>query len=206
MKSLVRFVAALAVVATSVAFALPSAQDSAKPAAGKAEAPKVIVPFFGNDTCPISGKPINKAKFVESEGQRAYYCCANCLGKAKADPKAAIAAAYKETKAVANKCCPVSGEAIEEGKGVAATWQGQKVMLCCADCSAAFAKTPLLFVTKAVYSADDLKNAKCPVMDEESEADDLVVYKGHIVRLCCGDCSAEFAKEPDKFLAKAGGK
>ena len=201
-------------VSLGIASARSSAQDAAKPAAAQAADAKsaVVIPFFGNEKCPITGKAVNQTKYVESDGQRAYYCCNTCLGKAKADPKAAIAAAYKEPKAVGNKNCPVSGHAIDAAKGKEVVWQGQKVMLCCGDCVAAFNKTPMLFVTAAVYGAEDMKNKNCPVMkvnegkDDESDPSILAVYKGKIVHLCCSDCIPAFVKEPDKFMAALAAK
>jgi YHS domain-containing protein len=42
-----------------------------------------------NETCPISGEPIDKAKSVESEGRKVYFCCDNCFSKYKKDHPAA---------------------------------------------------------------------------------------------------------------------
>lgn len=191
------------------------AQDGAKPAAAPAQAApakadgkkaEVINVFLGNETCPVSGKAVKKGLSVDVEGQKVYVCCKDCVAKVKADGKAMLAVAYKDVKAVDNKTCPVSGHAIEAGKAKEVTWQGRKFNLCCGDCEKAFAKEPMIAAAKAIYGAEDLKNAKCPVMDEASEADKLVIYKGKIVRLCCDDCHHDFAKDPDKFFAKAGGK
>ncbi len=192
------------------------AQDGAKPAApAKAAAPaaqeskkaEVIVPFFGNEKCPVSGKAIDKNQSVEVDGQRVYTCCKNCVAKVKADFKGMAAIAYKDAKKVDNKTCPVSGHAIVEGKAKTMTWQGHTVSLCCADCEKAFAKEPLIMVAKAQYGAEDLKNAKCPIQaDQEFDGEHVVIYKGKIVRLCCPDCAGDFQKDPDKAFAKAGGK
>ncbi len=215
MKSFARIVAtaAVAVVAISgAAFAWSRVQAapaaSAAPAAAKQEAKaEVVVPFIGNATCPMqAGKAVNKTKFVESEGQRVYFCCGKCAAAAKADPKAAVASAYKESKAVANKTCPVSGHAIEAGKAKTVTFMGHSLELCCADCEAGFKKNAMAMTIAAIYGVEDAKNAKCPVMDEDSNTEDFVIYKGKLVHLCCGDCTEEFKKDADKFLAKATGK
>lgn len=42
-----------------------------------------------NETCPISSEPIDKAKSVESEGRKVYFCCDNCVAKYKKDHPAA---------------------------------------------------------------------------------------------------------------------
>jgi YHS domain-containing protein len=215
MKSVARVaaVAAVALAAAGFTFAQQSKPAApAAPAAGKADDKKAeaVIPFFGNATCPMSGKPINKTKYVESDGQRAYYCCGNCQGKAKADAKAAVAAAYKDAKAANNKKCPVSGHDIDAKKAKEMTWQGQKVMLCCGDCVAAFNKDPMLYVTMAVYGAEDAKNKNCPVSkldekkDEAAGNDDLAVYKGKVVHFCCPDCGPSFVKDPDKYMKAMG--
>lgn len=210
-----------ALAATVVAGALVGlslagrAQDGAKPAApAKAAAPaqdakkaEVIVPFFGNEKCPVTGKPVDKNQSVEVEGQRVYTCCKNCLPKVKADPKAMVAAAYKDAKKIDNKTCPISGHPIAGDKAKAMTWQGHTVMLCCGDCEKAFLKEPLIAVAKAQYGAEDLKNAKCPIQnDMEFDGEHIVIYKGKIVRMCCPDCPADFQKDPEKAFARAGGK
>ncbi|MSR45986.1 MAG: hypothetical protein EXS13_02795 [Planctomycetes bacterium] len=181
-------------------------QDKAAPAAPAAKV-EVVVPFIGNATCPTqAGKKVNPTKYVEFEKQRVYYCCGKCQGAAKADPKAAVAAAYKETKPAGNKKCPVSGHEIEAGKAKSVAFMGHSIDLCCADCEKAFNADAYAMTICAVYGCEDLKNAKCPVMDEEAYAEDSVIYQGKLVRLCCADCPAEFKKDAEKLLAKASAK
>jgi len=38
-----------------------------------------------NETCPVSGEPIDKTKSVELEGRKVYFCCDHCLEKYKKD-------------------------------------------------------------------------------------------------------------------------
>jgi YHS domain-containing protein len=223
--SLSRF-ASVAAIAAGAVLAITFhgfAQDGAKPAPAKPAAPtapapqadakkaEIIVPFFGNEKCPATGKAVNHEQSVEIDGQKVYFCCKNCVAKAKAAPKAeqtAMAAtAYKEVKAVANKTCPVSGHAIDAAKAKEMTWQGHKVTLCCPDCVKAFEKEPMVATAIATYGCKDLKNAKCPVQEKEaSNAEDLVIYKGQLIRMCCDDCPKDFAKDADKYLKAAGGK
>ena len=42
-----------------------------------------------NETCPISNEAIDKAKSVESEGRKVYFCCDGCVTKYKKDHPAA---------------------------------------------------------------------------------------------------------------------
>ena len=37
-------------------------------------------------SCPVMGGKINKALYVDYEGQRIYVCCAGCIPKIKNDP------------------------------------------------------------------------------------------------------------------------
>lgn len=189
---------------SSAAVALQGAPESAAKPDAKAE---VIVPFIGNATCPMqAGKKVNATKYVEFEHARVYLCCGKCLAAAKSDPKSLVAKTYAESKAVGNKKCPVSGHAIDAASAKSVTFMGHSIDLCCGDCEAAFKKDPYVMTVAAIYGAEDLKNGKCPVMDEEAGTEDMVIYKGKIVRLCCGDCCEEFKKDPEKFLAKASAK
>jgi YHS domain-containing protein len=42
--------------------------------------------FTMQDTCPVSGKPINAAQKTEYEGKTVYFCCGGCPDAFKADP------------------------------------------------------------------------------------------------------------------------
>ncbi len=43
-------------------------------------------------TCPVSGGAIDKAAFVDHEGQRVYFCCPGCIAAFQADPAKYLAA------------------------------------------------------------------------------------------------------------------
>jgi YHS domain-containing protein len=38
-----------------------------------------------NETCPVSGEPIDKTKSLEFEGRKVYFCCDHCVEKYKKD-------------------------------------------------------------------------------------------------------------------------
>lgn len=42
-----------------------------------------------NETCPVSGEPIDKTKSLENEGRKVYFCCDHCVEKYKQDHPAA---------------------------------------------------------------------------------------------------------------------
>lgn len=38
-----------------------------------------------NETCPVSGEPIDKTKSLEFEGRKVYFCCDHCIETYKKD-------------------------------------------------------------------------------------------------------------------------
>ena len=60
-------------------------------------------------------------------------------------------------------------------------------------------------LTASLYAADkvNLEKAKCPVSGKECAEDTGVDYKGAKVYFCCNNCPKTFAKDKDKYAAKA---
>ncbi len=172
-----------------------------------AQSSKVTVPFFGNTTCPYSGKPVKKDLFVEEDGQRVYVCCKKCLKMAKADPKAALVKAYPadKVKDVGNAKCPIMGEKVKPGKSVVV--QGHRIGLCCPGCAKKVKKNPRRILTKlTMQGVTELGNEKCLVeKDDDVDPAVFVVYKKKIVGLCCDHCVEEFSKNPEKYMPKGKG-
>jgi len=58
-----------------------------------------------------------------------------------------------------------------------------------------------------IAAAHAVGNKKCPVSGDEVGGSmgpgKTVIYKGQAVQLCCPTCLKTFAKDPDKYLAKA---
>lgn len=104
--------------------------------------------FMGNATCPNSGMAVDEELFVESDGQKAYFCGAKCQAEAAKDPAAAILAAYPAATPLGNATCPISGDPVEDGESI--TWQGQEVGLCCGMCVKGFKKDPTASIAKAL--------------------------------------------------------
>ncbi len=53
--------------------------------------------------------------------------------------------------------------------------------------------------------ATPLNNTICPISKEKignMGNANPVIYKGKIVNLCCSGCSADFAKDPEKYMKK----
>ena len=49
-----------------------------------------------NETCPMSGNPVDEASFYEHEGTKIYTCCDKCVAGVEADPATAMATAYPD--------------------------------------------------------------------------------------------------------------
>ncbi len=162
--------------------------------------PKVEVPFFGNSTCPVTGKPADPKISVLWQGERIFTCCEKCIVDVKTDPAAFHAKAYPKDKIVdvKNALCPIRGEPAKED--VTTVFQGRKVRFCCPGCDKAFRKEPNRHL--ALLTRKDLKaagNAKCPVMGEDVTPDSFFTYGGRLIGICCADCSDEFGKDPAKY-------
>jgi YHS domain-containing protein len=55
----------------------------------------------------------------------------------------------------------------------------------------------------ATLYAADIEKAKCPVSGKECKEDTGVDYKGAKVFFCCNNCPKAFAKDKEKYAAKA---
>ncbi len=201
--SVLAFAAAVAGAFTQGAPAKP--QDAPKPAAEQkapAATDKVIAVFLGNETCPQTGKPVDKTKFEEVDGQRIYMCCSKCADPIKKDTKAALAKAYPTaTPVVAKKC--FCGEAVETGKETSVTFQGHKLGLCCADCAKEFKKTPVTAVALMMHpDAKDAKNANDPIDGKPIDATVVAIYKTHLVHFSSWANEAAFEKDPAASITK----
>ena len=96
-------------------------------------------------SCPVSGKAINKSVFVDHQGQRIYFCCADCPAAFKADPEKSYAQFQEDGIELENiqTTCPVSGEKLgEHGEATSVSYKGRTVKFCCAACEKSFAKDP----------------------------------------------------------------
>ncbi len=108
-----------------------------------------------------------------------------------------------------NAKCPVSGQNINAG--FTFTFKEQVIGFCCGDCKAAFEKEPEKFISKVENFKDPGTlaakpvNSKCPISGKELNPDQTVTYQEQVIGFCCGNCKAEFEKDPAKFIAKVDG-
>ena len=165
---------------------------------------KAVIPFFGNEKCPFTGKPVSENASVKYEDQRAYFCCRNCVKKAKEDPKAAFEKAYAKKEVLSTKICPMTGQEIDPEKKVTIQYQGMEVDLCCGGCEKKFKKNPYLALVGIKYpAAKSIKNKICPIMDEEVIPEILGIYKNEIMHFCCDACIDDFKEDPAGVIEAA---
>ena len=194
----------------------PKEVPAPQQAAPKPESPKlaVIVPFFGNDHCPVDGQPTDHERWLEVEGQRVYVCSAACFETTKLDALKALEKAYPELKPVATKGCAVCNVVPEAGKEPAnaaardLSFQGRTVRLCSAECEKAFRLAPSVWLARITWpEVKDAGNLLCPIDDQKIDGVTVVICKSTLVRLSSPACAARFEKNPEAALAKvkAGG-
>jgi YHS domain-containing protein len=114
----------------------------------------------------------------------------------------ALAADEEKKEGKAQATCPVTGKAID--KAFFAEQDGKRVYFCCGHCPAAFAKDPATYVKKLEDAGVVLEKVQtaCPVTDGKIDKKFFTDYEGKRVYFCCGNCPAEFAKDPAKYLKK----
>ena len=94
-------------------------------------------------TCPTTGKPIDRTKSVDYQGQRVYFCCGDCAAKFRKDPEPAFAKLAKEGVVPENvqKTDPICGMRVND-KSVKADWKGRRLLFCSDQCKETFLKEP----------------------------------------------------------------
>ncbi len=96
-------------------------------------------------TCPVSGKPVDKSVYVDYQGQRIYFCCANCPKEFRKNPEKYFAKFEAEGIELENiqTACPVSGEKLgEHGEAASIRYKGRTVKFCCPACEKPFRAEP----------------------------------------------------------------
>jgi hypothetical protein len=107
------------------------------------------------------------------------------------------------------KTCAVSGEALGSmGDPIDHVVEGRLVRLCCKGCVKGVSENPAAAIAR--IDAAVVREQKptypletCAVAGEPLGAGAVdLVHGTRLVRLCCNDCKAEFAKKPDAVMAK----
>ncbi|MBU1317768.1 MAG: hypothetical protein KKG33_14430 [candidate division Zixibacteria bacterium] len=103
----------------------------------------------------------------------------------------------------AQTLCPVMGGKVDSTAYT--DIQGQRVYHCCPACSKTLKSDPDKYFKKAAAEGVLFENvqATCPVSGKElGEKSVFTDYEGRRVYFCCEKCPVEFAKDPQKCLAK----
>jgi YHS domain-containing protein len=97
---------------------------------------------IGKDVkCPVSGKAINPASFVEFNGGKVYLCCDGCPDAFKKDTAKYAAKAnlqLVQTGQLEEVACPLTGKPLNPEAAVEIN--GVKVAFCCNGCKGKIAK------------------------------------------------------------------
>ena len=97
--------------------------------------------------CPTTGKPIDRTKYADTQGQRVYFCSADCVAKFKKDPEPAFAKLAKDgvVPESVQKIDPVCGMKHFD-KSIKADAKGRRVYFCSDYCKKEFEKEPAKFL------------------------------------------------------------
>ena len=185
----------------------------------KKEAPRTAL--YPLDTCPLSGKKLGsegEAVIFDYRGREFRFSSKDCIMNFMKDPEGSIA---KIDAAIIQQqlpnypmtTCLVSGDAFggEMGEPINKVYQNRLVRFCCKMCQPDFEKDPAKFLAK--LDAAILSKQKpfypldtCVVSGDKLEGDMggpfEYVFGTRLVRMCCKGCVKDFAKDPQKFMAK----
>jgi hypothetical protein len=171
-----------------------------KPSDGKAM--EVTVPSYANTNCPHMPKPAKPENFVDSSHGRVFFCCKNCLAKAKKDPEGSYAKAYPTAKKLDNKTDPIDGKPVKEG--VTAVYQGYEINLSDAGHAKAVVANGDIYVTLlSKPEVKDVHNTKDPINDKPVVDNVFAVVGTHLVRLSSAESVEAIKKDPAKAVEKA---
>lgn len=191
-------IVALALAAAGLALAQES--KPAKPVADKDLT--VTVLQYGNEKCPLMPKTAKPHFFVESSKGRVFFCCKNCVAKAKRDPDAAYANAYPETKKLNNTTDPVSGKPVKEG--VTVTYQGYEINLADKKNADDVVKSGDIYVTLLTKpEVKNLRNTKDPITGAAVASNVAILIGDTLVRLASEDSIEGVRKDAAKALEAA---
>jgi YHS domain-containing protein len=161
--------------------------------------------------------------FAQSGDAGAHKKAARAKSAATVAPeKKAIAPA--ESSTVAKKTlapqttCPVMGGAIN--KKLYVDYKGKRIYVCCPGCIEELRGNPEKYIKKledmgqgvevietsaAAQQKKLAPQTTCPVMGEPINRSLYVDYKGKRIYVCCNDCKAKVAEDPEKYIKKLEG-
>ena len=165
----------------------------------------MLVPQFAAPVCAVSGAALPpEAPTVDALGARFRFCCTDCAGKFKADPKAAIDAASKAERVAGTSLYdPVSGKRLSANlvRGGYAVHHAIRYAFENPRNRNAFQTEP------AKYTERMVEVMYCPVMDVPLVnlygTSGFVDVDGMRVYLCCDMCLGKMRRSPSTYAAGA---
>jgi len=97
--------------------------------------------------CPVTKESVDQDVFVESNGEKIYFCCKDCVKKYQKTP-AQYASALANSYTYQTKC-PVMGEEIDP-TAFTTTANGMNIYFCCNGCDKKFLKDPQKYTPNLV--------------------------------------------------------
>lgn len=171
-----------------------------------------LAPVFGADdlTCAVMGSPapIKTANALDYAGVRYPFCCGGCDGTFGKEPAKFVKKASEGKAAIGFFLFdPVSGLRLEfkEAPANFTDYKGTRYFFENADNKKAFEGMKEKFAT-----APEKEVLKCSVVGHDFEgyagAGAFADYEGVRYYFCCGDCLANFKKEPAKYAGPVQSK
>ena len=169
---------ALCCVGLALAFAGPAvaADTPAAKQADKKEAAKKPV----NTTCPLTGDAIDPAQTATYQNKLVAFCCEDCLGEFKKDPKKFA----KQVEAAEKQAKEQQKKEAEKKKGADKQAEGEQPK-------------------KGEQPAGKPVNALCVVHPEDAVDPTVTAeYEGKLIGFCCEDCRDKFDLDPQRYAAR----
>ena len=128
--------------------------------------------------CPVSRDPVDQEVFVESTGEKVYFCCKGCINKYQANP-AKYASALANSYTYQTKC-PVMGEDIDP-QAFSTAGKGKRFYFCCKGCDKKFFRDPERYLPNLVAQGFSI-NTRDMIQQSSKKtghADDTGTHDGH---------------------------
>ena len=154
MSTKLKWMAAVAVVAAGMTAGNALAVDEHKGHEGHEKHAAKAAKIVPQTTCPVMGGKVNKALYVDQDGQRIYICCKGCVAPLKKDfaKYAKKIEAAGETVATLQTTCPVMGGKVN--KALYVDHDGQRIYVCCKGCIAPIQKDPGKYIKKLAEAGE----------------------------------------------------
>jgi hypothetical protein len=187
----------IALLALALPILLGAAQEPQAP-------PRVRVPIYPNQACPIMGKPVSMRLTVDTDLGRIWVCCKGCDEEVLLHLEDAHRTAYPVVKKVENAICPVSRKPVPEEEAPRMVLQAFDFQLCCPVCIPKAREDSQVVLARLNEPAlEELGNRSCPLTGEAVDLRSFAVIDGIIVRLASSRLLPEVEALPDEVLKRA---